>query len=423
MKIRKLKIKNYKIFEDVEFDFTDENGKTLDTIILTGINGTGKTTLLELIAKILTPEIKLKKHFNNFNIEIEFEAEEIKILQQELSHKIHEDEGIDYFFHEISKNNVVLFYPSEKQIGYINDNDKLEEEIYYILGNFYLLPLISKILNNYKIAAFHNNIFSKKNKNESASEKDKFTSDTLKFINYENYEQHLEAYFDKAILQYLKSHRKLTYDDIVTKRISEINTLLKSLKINTKIVDIDENKLILENLSGKKLGVKDLSAGEKQIYYRAIFLLSLNLQNSLILVDEPEISLHPTWQSSLLSLYENTGENNQVFIATHSPHIIGKTAPENVFLLKYQDKKIVVEQPKYTKGHSIPYVLSEIMDSNYNDTHTNEIVEKYLKLIRKGKHETTEGEKLLEKINLLSPESEERVRVRFSLERFKAIGR
>ena len=32
MKIRKIKIKNYKIFEDIEFDFTDKNGKTLDTI-------------------------------------------------------------------------------------------------------------------------------------------------------------------------------------------------------------------------------------------------------------------------------------------------------------------------------------------------------------------------------------------------------
>ena len=47
MKIRKLKIKNYKIFDDVEFDFTDQDGKTLDTVVLAGVNGCGKTTLDE----------------------------------------------------------------------------------------------------------------------------------------------------------------------------------------------------------------------------------------------------------------------------------------------------------------------------------------------------------------------------------------
>ena len=34
MKIRKLKINKYKIFENIEFDFTDKNDKTLNTIIL-----------------------------------------------------------------------------------------------------------------------------------------------------------------------------------------------------------------------------------------------------------------------------------------------------------------------------------------------------------------------------------------------------
>ena len=48
MKIRKLKIKNYKVFDDVEFDFTDKDGNTLDTDVLAGVNGSGKTTVLEL---------------------------------------------------------------------------------------------------------------------------------------------------------------------------------------------------------------------------------------------------------------------------------------------------------------------------------------------------------------------------------------
>ncbi|MEN8217289.1 MAG: AAA family ATPase [Pseudomonadota bacterium] len=54
MKIRKLNIKNYKLFDNLELDFTDENGQTLDTIVLAGVNGSGKTTLLELLKEIFS---------------------------------------------------------------------------------------------------------------------------------------------------------------------------------------------------------------------------------------------------------------------------------------------------------------------------------------------------------------------------------
>ena len=44
MKIHKLHIKNYKVFDDLELDFTGSEGKTLDMIVLAGENGSGKTT-------------------------------------------------------------------------------------------------------------------------------------------------------------------------------------------------------------------------------------------------------------------------------------------------------------------------------------------------------------------------------------------
>ena len=69
MKIRKLKIKNYKIFDDVEFDFTDADGKTLDTIVLAGVNGCGKTTVLEVISKFFNHHFSTE--FDQSQIEIE----------------------------------------------------------------------------------------------------------------------------------------------------------------------------------------------------------------------------------------------------------------------------------------------------------------------------------------------------------------
>ncbi|MCB1160853.1 MAG: AAA family ATPase, partial [Leptospiraceae bacterium] len=55
MKVRSIIIKNYKILENLELHFTDLNGRTLDTIVLAGDNGCGKTTVLNLINRALSP--------------------------------------------------------------------------------------------------------------------------------------------------------------------------------------------------------------------------------------------------------------------------------------------------------------------------------------------------------------------------------
>lgn len=49
MKIRKIQLDNNPVFGNIEFDFCDKDGNVLDTIILAGENGCGKTTLLDII--------------------------------------------------------------------------------------------------------------------------------------------------------------------------------------------------------------------------------------------------------------------------------------------------------------------------------------------------------------------------------------
>ncbi|MCK5537294.1 MAG: ATP-binding protein, partial [Bacteroidales bacterium] len=165
--------------------------------------------------------------------------------------------------------------------------------------------------------------------------------------------------------RYLLENREFSADEIIKKRIDEINYLLKDIDISTKILDIDDNKLVFENAQGKRLEISDLSDGEKQIYYRAIFLNSIQLKNSLIFVDEPELSLHPRWQMIVSKLYQNAGKNNQVFLATHSPHIISSINPDSLFILHYSDNQLksnnVGGKENYTRGLEPNRILNEIM--------------------------------------------------------------
>lgn len=115
---------------------------------------------------------------------------------------------------------------------------------------------------------------------------------------------------------------------------------------DTIMIPLDAVREVVERLfqhSGIKLGARLsfgdaatavnsdlLSAGEKQmlsfICYNAFY------KNSVIFVDEPELSLHVDWQRQLFPILQDQGTSNQFIIATHSPFIYSKF-PEKEILL------------------------------------------------------------------------------------------
>ena len=54
MKIKSLKVQNHYLFKDNEIKFFNENNEMLKTVVLAGINGSGKTTFLKAIVNVLT---------------------------------------------------------------------------------------------------------------------------------------------------------------------------------------------------------------------------------------------------------------------------------------------------------------------------------------------------------------------------------
>ena len=77
-----------------------------------------------------------------------------------------------------------------------------------------------------------------------------------------------------------------------------------------------------------------LSAGEKQML--SFLCYNAFSKNKVIFIDEPELSLHPDWQRLLIPTLLRQENNNQFFIATHSPFIY----------TKYADKEIMLSEDK-----------------------------------------------------------------------------
>jgi hypothetical protein len=105
------------------------------------------------------------------------------------------------------------------------------------------------------------------------------------------------------------------------------------------IANIEGSKrIIFKDKNGVELNIGDLSTGEKQIIYRVGYILKElgNLKGGIILIDEPEISLHPKWQIKLKDLLFEIFKDYdvQIIIATHSPYIFSKLNEENEACIK-----------------------------------------------------------------------------------------
>ncbi|WP_161965292.1 AAA family ATPase [Ornithinimicrobium cerasi] len=85
-----------------------------------------------------------------------------------------------------------------------------------------------------------------------------------------------------------------------------------------------EAGIAVVNSYGQKLKVSTLSSGEQHLVAIFTQLLFDTRPGSVVLVDEPEISLHPAWQHEFINDLERVGElvAIQTVIATHSPSIV-----------------------------------------------------------------------------------------------------
>ena len=88
-----------------------------------------------------------------------------------------------------------------------------------------------------------------------------------------------------------------------------------------KTIDRTANELFFNHM-GERITPYLLSSGEKQILIILLTVLVQNREPYVLLMDEPEISLHIEWQQRLLDLVVDLNPNAQVIITTHSPAVI-----------------------------------------------------------------------------------------------------
>jgi hypothetical protein len=345
MKIKNLYIENEKRLKNLNINFENDE-KILDVVVLAGVNGTGKTTVLEVIYDYFE---NFQNDKNKINIELDLE-EENYINQNNISKETYLNNLIKDSIKK-EKTPKVIYVPAEINF----------QKVKFNLLALYKKRFLNKI-DSYIIADIPFYI-------------------QMRIINTANKE----------------SEKKL--GNVRDEIIAEINGIFDILDMDTRLIGMSTETIeilpIFTNLSGDKFDINELSSGEKQLFLRTLAIKMLNPENSIILIDEPELSLHPKWQQRIVDVYRKIGKNNQIIIATHSPHILGSVRKENIMLLdKDDERKIVVrtgDELYDSYGQPTDRVLKDIMGlQTTRNPKVFKLLEEAGELVDKNEYESEE---------------------------------
>jgi predicted ATPase len=360
MKLRKIAFTNNPILGNLELDFTDDFRNTIDTIIIAGENGVGKSYLLSAIYDLSQWTVRNYRQGEKRQYEVEFSEEEIDVLRN--------DPAAKQLF--ITNSNVNIFIITY-DFNILSDWRQIT--IFSKLPSSKFEQFPGRILQSPNASKAIKIIFSDVEINFTPKEIDTVTSKNIdtNSTNCEKSNANLATDITQLLidvqsadaLEFTEWARKNTGElvsedkiDIRTKRFTRAFDFMFPSKKYLRIENIKNKKKIIFEENGKEMDIANLSSGEKQIVFRGSFLLK-NKQSSkgaLILIDEPEISLHPSWQLKVLNFFkqlftdENGTQTSQIIISTHSPFIIHNSNRKD-------DKVIVLKKDENGK----PFVLTD----------------------------------------------------------------
>ena len=147
---------------------------------------------------------------------------------------------------------------------------------------------------------------------------------------------------------------------------------------------VDENKTRYEINDDKFSAlIKILSSGQLQILKLITYICENIRMSSLLIIDEPEIHLHPQF---ILEFMTTLGEllssfDSFAIIATHSPLVVREIANKQVFLMKRVDGDIPQVAPVNfdTFGEDATILYKNIFGYSENDSYFTRVVTKMLK--------------------------------------------
>lgn len=307
----------------------EDREKPFSTLIL-GENGTGKSFLLKTIADIFIYLDKAqmggkpKYKYEKFSIEYFLNCEEYEIDRVSGKGIVCKKNGVISSIEEMKLPTNVLavsFMVNDKFL--FIDPSQNKEGMYRYLG-------VRKSTN----ATYTSSVISNVRKSVVQILNDGLVTELEKVLSVLHFDTKIEIEFGnitknkkknivtKECIDCSSEREKAPFDEILIKG-NKLSNLIAHGKVSP--VDISFYK------RGEKINFEDCSSGEKHMIFAFSDILNGISDNSLILIDEPEISLHPEWQIQYISLLKKVFGKYRgchFILASHSHYLVSDLEKE-----------------------------------------------------------------------------------------------
>ncbi len=369
MKITRLEIKDYQQFKDFTLELTypkghELEGQPLKKVCFIGQSGTGKTTILNVISDLIEGQragtTRFDESFYNKEIiyKISYHFLDSKSTGSSAKNIIStlKDGYIDYdyvseynFDWTEERFNLLYFKKCLKNLALFLGTG-LENHVNSILGTVSMeKPLIHTQADDKLILEkIQNAIYQFITKSVIRSKQD-FDNEGFRLFllkELDEYDRLLKERFTNFLSKAFNSNADKVLEEMKQWKIDNPNPRIKigkklkpifekfNLKIDEEWAD---GGLKLKTLQDQEVPVQAASTGTKQILLSVIPLALMETAHRVILIDEPENSLFPDIQRTLINYYTQLAPEAQFFFATHSPLIASQFEPCERFILSFDE--------------------------------------------------------------------------------------
>ncbi len=390
MYIKEIKLQNVKSFDDTTIDFTKLNGKVRKWTAFIGVNGVGKSILLQAITLSLIGDQPLLSDLLPYpNYWVRKGApmgkiEAIVSLTNSDNNSIYKSQDFHLKYFVIPDDNVKVNGKSILGPRIIPDSSNVQNSrftdilyrrkrsaVFCSYGPFRRLPSEAELRSNVGSQRFRqlNNLATM------------FNPDVV-MDNIENWMVDLD-------------YEKLKFRDMLSsKMLSKAIDTLSTIIPGVHFAGIHKNRKVMFNTSSGRVPLSELSDGYRSIISWVLNLVmkmiesNPSLKNPLrgegvVLVDELELHLHPEGQRKIVIWLRKTFPNVQFIVSSHSPFVAQALKKGESFVLKTKGNKTVAEQIEDSfEGWRVDQILTTLFGlETTRDLRTENKLKRYDKLL------------------------------------------
>lgn len=375
MYVRDITIGRFRHLHDVRLGPLSTPPKQSDLVVLAGPNGGGKSSILELLGYALSNTWSLNwsigRSFpeSSFEVTLGLTPEEVSLVRESTTAR--ESSALLNYAQVLEERPYVyrsFNFPNGEHAKDPNTQNHIYSLVVQILKEQYLhsLGFFLRADRNYPNRGFdRGSIFNYQSTRQRThawtlayGPSETQYSDMHDFIVQQRYHyfSELGAYEHRrrlglSVPTVAPTDPLMPYDELLQKLFPDYRFSDQGGEIPTA--------LMIDLPGGISLPFNDLSSGEKEVFFVLSFFLRHDVTNAVILIDEPELYLHPELARRLIDTMMQIRPGNQVWAATHNAEIIDEAGRDRVV---YITRDATTRRAKVTPASDEPEAVNLLRD-------------------------------------------------------------